>query len=90
MVSPVFETQFYGGRFLKAKAGEPVEIKDGSSDGFKAMLDFIYNEQEYTVNKLLDGKDNITSVEDLQIVMDLAYLGHKVQGGPEKIPLFSF
>ena len=77
MVSPVFKTQFYGGQLNEPKAGEPVEITDGTPEGFKAMLDFIYNEQEYTIKDLLEGKENIACVEDLQTVMDLAYFGHK-------------
>jgi len=79
MASPVFNTQFYGGQLLEPKAGEPVEITDGTPEGFKAMLDFIYNEQEYTIKDLLGEKEKIDSVEDLKTVMDLAYFGHKYQ-----------
>lgn len=59
--------------------GVPVLIDDGAPGGFKALLDFIYNEGKYSIKDLLDGKEKITDKDDVKKVMELLYFGQKYQ-----------
>jgi len=78
MASPVMEAQFYGP--LSVNNGNYIPVKDemGSVRGFKAMIDFIYNDK-YSIADLLTGKEVITESDQLERVMELLFYGDKYQ-----------
>jgi len=79
--SPVMEALFYGSTGLTAVAGDPVDIRDGTFRGFKGMLDFIYQENDFTLADLLEnpGKEQITESDELERVLEVFFFADKYQ-----------
>jgi len=77
MASPVLFANFYGP--LAVKDRNPVVINDGTARGFRAMIDFIYAEENYSITDLLEGKEGITESEELEKLMELLIFGDKYQ-----------
>lgn len=75
MASPVMNTQLFGP--LSPQFGVPIPVKDGTPRGFRAMLDFIYNEENYAMGDLLDDKEEIAESDDLRKVLELLQFGDK-------------
>merc|ERR1719319_638586 len=66
---------------LAVKDGNPIYINDemGTARGFRAMIDFIHNEDKYSITDLLEGKEKITKSEELEKLMELLAFGDKYQ-----------
>jgi len=79
MASPVMKAQFYGPLSDENKNIIPITDEMGTSRGFLAMIDFIYNQDKYSIKDLLHGKEEITIGEDLKQVMELLFFGDKYQ-----------
>jgi len=77
MASPVMKALLYGP--LSANNKTIIPINDGTARGFMAMIDFIYDEDKYSIKDLLDGKEEMTTSEDLAQVMELLYFADKYQ-----------
>jgi len=79
MASPVLFANFYGP--LAVTDGKPVLINDemGTARGFRAMIDFIYNEENYSITDVLEGKEGITESGELEKLMELLIFGDKYQ-----------
>jgi len=79
MASPVMFAHFFGP--LAVKDGNPIYINDemGTARGFRAMIDFIHNEDKYSITDLLEGKEKITKSEELEKLMELLAFGDKYQ-----------
>jgi len=77
LASPIMRTAFYGS--LAEKPGVPIVVEDGTPRGFMYMLDFVYNEDRYSIKDLLDGREEISECDDLKKLMELAYFGDKYQ-----------
>jgi len=79
--SPVMEALFYGPTGLAAVAGVPVDIRDGTFRGFKGMLDFIDQENDFTLADLLEdpGKEEITESDELERVLEVLFFADKYQ-----------
>jgi len=79
MASPVMFAHFFGP--LAVRDGNPIYINDemGTARGFKAMINFIYNEDKYSITDLLEGKENITESGELERLMELVAFGDKYQ-----------
>jgi len=79
MASPVMFANFFGP--LAVKDGNPVYINDemGTARGFRAMINFIYNEDKYSITDLLEGKEEITESDELEKLMELLTFGDKYQ-----------
>jgi len=79
MASPVMKALFYGPLAVNNGNYIPVIDEMGSVRGFKAMIDFIYDEDKYSIADLLDGKEEITESDQLGRVMELLFYGDKYQ-----------
>jgi len=79
MASPVMFAHFFGP--LAVKDGNPVYINDEmeTARGFRAMINFTYNEETYSIADLLEGKEGITESEELERLMELLIFGDKYQ-----------
>jgi len=77
--SPVMKALFYGP--LSANNKNIIRINDemGTVRGFTAMIDFIYDEDNYSIKDLLDGKEEMSTSEELAHVMELLYFADKYQ-----------
>merc|ERR1719186_225266 len=54
-----------------------ISVTDGAITrrGFKAMIDFIYKEGNYSISNLLSGKEEVSLSDELAVVMELLYVG---------------
>jgi len=54
-----------------------ISVTDGAITrrGFKAMIDFIYKEGNYSITDLLSGKEEVSLSDELAVVMELLYVG---------------
>ena len=68
LISPVFYAQFYG--LLSTKNDAPVEIVDGTAQGFKQLINFICHPKSFQLK-----------VENVAEVFDISYFAHKYQIG---------
>jgi len=77
--SPVMKALFYGPLSANHKNIIPINDEMGTVRGFMAMIDFIYDEDKYSIKDLLEGKEEIGTSEDLAQVMELLYFADKYQ-----------
>jgi len=77
--SPVMKALFYGPLSANNKSIISINDEMGTVRAFKAMIDFIYDEDNYSIQDLLDGKEEITTSEELAQVMELLYFADKYQ-----------
>merc|ERR1719186_2552665 len=69
LMSPVFYAQFYGP--LATRNEGPVEIVDGTAQGFKQLINFICNPKSFQIEE----GGSVTEV------FDISYFAHKYQIG---------
>lgn len=79
LASPVMKALFYGPLSAKTEIRIPIQDEMGSVRGFKAMIDFMYDEDNYSIADLLNGKEEITESDQLEKVMELLFYGDKYQ-----------
>merc|ERR1719203_949735 len=70
---------FYGS-FDNVGIGDKItETRPVTARGLRAMIDFIYDEDNYSINDLLEGRQEIEGKEDLEKVMEVLLVGDKYQ-----------
>merc|ERR1719508_442875 len=70
---------FYGS-FASVNIGDKItETEPATARGLRSMIDFIYDEDNYSIADLLEGRQEISEKEDLEKVMELLLVGDKYQ-----------